>query len=158
MSYSQYQNFSYWRTVMHLNTAFQLFNLNFVSGKKHWRLLYVLRNERAISKHYKTGSFNSVMYSTLSLLVSNHIGILKQLGGEESACQRRRHRFDPWVWKIPWGGKRQPTPVFLLGKSHGQRSLASYTPCGRKQPDMMSDSAHTHKYLYVLFINLNQKS
>ena len=122
MSYSQYQNFSYWRTVMHLNTAFQLFNLNFFSGKNHWRLLYVLRNERAISKHYKTGSFNSVMYSTLSLLVSNHIGILKQLSGEESACQRRRHRFDPWVWKIPWGGKRQPTPVFLLGKSHGQRA------------------------------------
>ena len=62
---------------MHLNTAFWLFNLNLVSGKNHWRLMYVLRNERAISKHYKPGSFNSVMCSTLSLLVNNHIGILR---------------------------------------------------------------------------------
>ena len=32
--------------------------------------------------------------------------------------------FDPWVRKIPWRRKWQPTPVFLPGKSHGQRSLA----------------------------------
>ena len=32
-------------------------------------------------------------------------------------------RFDPWVGKIPWRKKWQPTPVFLPGKSHGQRSL-----------------------------------
>ena len=31
--------------------------------------------------------------------------------------------FDPWVWKTPWRRKWQPTPVFLSGKSHGQRSL-----------------------------------
>ena len=31
--------------------------------------------------------------------------------------------FDLWVRKIPWRRKRQPTPVFLPGKSHGQRSL-----------------------------------
>jgi len=35
------------------------------------------------------------------------------------------HRFNPWVSKIPWRRKWQPTPIFLLGKSHGQRSLAS---------------------------------
>ena len=36
--------------------------------------------------------------------------------GKESACQCRRHKrdwFDPWVWKIPWRRKWQPTPVFL---------------------------------------------
>ena len=43
--------------------------------------------------------------------------------GKESACQCRRHRFDPWVRKIPWRRKWQPTPVFLSGKSHAQRSL-----------------------------------
>ena len=45
---------------------------------------------------------------------------------KESACQRRRHkrgRFNPLVGKIPWRRKWQPTPVFLLGESHGQRSL-----------------------------------
>ena len=36
--------------------------------------------------------------------------------------------FDPWVGKIPWSRKWQPTPVFLPGKFHGRRSLASYSP------------------------------
>ena len=53
--------------------------------------------------------------------------------GKESACQNRRHRFNTWVGKIPWRRKRQPTPVFLPEKSRGQRSLASYSPWGRKQ-------------------------
>ena len=36
--------------------------------------------------------------------------------------------FDPWVGKIPWRRAWQPTPVFLPGESHGQRSLAGYSP------------------------------
>ena len=36
--------------------------------------------------------------------------------------------FSPWVRKISWRRKWQPTPVFLPGKSHGQRSLAGYSP------------------------------
>ena len=50
--------------------------------------------------------------------------------GKEPTCQCRRHkklRFDPWVEKILWRREWQPTPVFLPGKSHGQRSLAGYT-------------------------------
>ena len=42
---------------------------------------------------------------------------------------------DPWVRKIPWRRKWQPTPVFLPGEFHGQRSLASYSPWGHKQWD-----------------------
>ena len=38
--------------------------------------------------------------------------------------------------KIPWRRVRQPTPVFLPGDSHGQRSLAGYSPQGRKGLDM----------------------
>ena len=37
-------------------------------------------------------------------------------------------RLDPWVGKIPWRRKWQPTPVFFPGESHGQRSLAGYSP------------------------------
>ena len=53
-----------------------------------------------------------------------------------SACQcrrLRRHRFDPWIKKIPWRRKWQPT-VFLAekSKSHGQRRLAGYSRWGRK--------------------------
>ena len=50
------------------------------------------------------------------------------LSSKESACQCRRHRFDPWVGKIPWRRKWQPTPVCLPRKFHGQWSLTCYSP------------------------------
>ena len=56
-------------------------------------------------------------------------------GGKEPACQCRRHNrlgFDPWVGKIPWRRAWQPTPVLFPGESHGQRSLASYSPWGHE--------------------------
>ena len=59
-----------------------------------------------------------------------------------SAYQCRRWRkcwFDPWVGKIPGRRKGQLTPVFLLGKSHGQRSLVGYGPCGLKELDTTED-------------------
>ena len=43
--------------------------------------------------------------------------------------------FDPWVGRIPWRREWQPTPVFLLGESHGQRNLEGYSPWGRKESD-----------------------
>ena len=58
--------------------------------------------------------------------------------GQESTCQCRRCQrceFNPWVRKIPWRRKWQPTPVFLHEKSHGQRSLVGYSPWGRKELD-----------------------
>ena len=44
--------------------------------------------------------------------------------------------FDPWVGKIPWRRKGQPTLVLLSGKSHRQRSLAGYSPWSHKELDM----------------------
>ena len=38
--------------------------------------------------------------------------------------ENTRHRFNPRVGKILWRRKWQPTPLFLPGKSHGQRSMA----------------------------------
>ena len=49
--------------------------------------------------------------------------------GKEPACQCRRCNrlgFEPWVRKVPWRRAWQRTPVFLLGESHGQRSLEGY--------------------------------
>ena len=43
--------------------------------------------------------------------------------------------FDPWVGKILWGRKCQPTPVLVPGKSHGQRSVVGYSPRGHKELD-----------------------
>ena len=52
-------------------------------------------------------------------------------GGSMVNClQYRRLEFDPWVGKIPWRRKWQPTPVFLPGKFHGQRSLVGYSLWG----------------------------
>ena len=58
---------------------------------------------------------------------------------KKSTCQCRRckrHRFDPWVGKIPRSRKWQPPPLGLLGKFHGQRSLAGYSPWGHKESYM----------------------
>ena len=55
---------------------------------------------------------------------------------KESACQCRRCRFDTWVGNIPRRRKWQPIPVFLPGKSHGQKSLVGYSLWSRKQLDM----------------------
>ena len=45
--------------------------------------------------------------------------------------------FNPWVGKIPWSRAWQPTPVFFSGESHGQRSLAGYSPWGHKESNMI---------------------
>ena len=68
------------------------------------------------------------------------------LRGKESACQCRRHHSDPWTRKIPWRRKWQPTPVFLPGKSYGQRSLASYSPWDCKDLDTAEQLNHTHTH------------
>ena len=47
--------------------------------------------------------------------------------------QCRRWGFDPWVGKIPLRRAWQPTPVFLPGESHGQRSLVGYSPLGSQR-------------------------
>ena len=46
---------------------------------------------------------------------------------ERIHLQCRKHGFSAWVRKIPWRRKWLPITIFLLGKSHGQRSLASYS-------------------------------
>ena len=63
-------------------------------------------------------------------------GLPRWLSGKESACQCRRCKrrgFHPWVRKIPWSRRWQPTPVFLPGKFHGERSLEGYSPRGHKR-------------------------
>ena len=54
-------------------------------------------------------------------------GLPRWLSGKEPPCQCRKLVLDPWVGKIAWRRKWQPTPV-CPGKSHGQRSLAGCRP------------------------------
>ena len=61
-------------------------------------------------------------------MVSVGVFQVAQWEGIHLQCRRhRRHGFDPWVRKIPWRRVWEPTPVFLPGESHGQRSLVGYT-------------------------------
>jgi len=67
----------------------------------------------------------------------------------------RRPGFHLWVETILWRRKRQPTPVFLPGKSHGQWSLAGYSPWGRKELDR-TEQLHllTTSYSYFVFVHV----
>ena len=73
-------------------------------------------------------------------VVNTVCGLPWWFSGKESTCQCKRCGFTPWVWKIPWRRKWQPTPVYLPGESHGQRNLAGYSPQGvtRAGHDLMT--------------------
>ena len=65
------------------------------------------------------------------------------------AC--RSSGFDPWVRKIPWRRKGLPTPVFLPGEFHGQRSLVGYSPqvCkGLDTVELLSSRAYIYSLSY----------
>ena len=57
------------------------------------------------------------------------------ISSEEPTCQCRRRGFDPWVRKVLWRRKWQPTLIFLPGESHGQRSRAGYRTWSCKELD-----------------------
>ena len=58
-----------------------------------------------------------------------------------------------------WRRKRQPTPVFLSGKSHGQRSLAGYSPWGHKESDMNEHAClHTHTHTHITILSCSVTS
>ena len=68
--------------------------------------------------------------------------------GKESAYKAGDPGFDPW--RREW----LPTPIFLPGEFHGQRSLAGYTPWGHRESDMtkrltLSLYTHTHTHTHT---------
>ena len=64
------------------------------------------------------------------------------LNGKESACQLRGCGLDPQIGKILWRRKQQPTPLFLPGKLHGQKSPVVYSPWDCRKLDT---TEHTHR-------------
>ena len=115
------------------------------------KLLYMMKN-------ISTGWYRSFIFLCYKLLIilqewlqrsdlcSNNLWIDLQcheglkafpMAQQKGLClqcrRRRRHGFNPRVRKIPWKRKWQPTPVFLLGKSHGQMSLAGCSSWGHKE-------------------------
>ena len=81
----------------------------------------------------------NIKFATFATIISFGWGFPSGSDGKESACiagATRDTGQDPWVGKIPWRKAWQPNPVFLPGKSHGQRSLAGYSPWGHKELHM----------------------
>ena len=83
------------------------------------------RRECRVGSKYST----TLMFGWRLLQWLNEQRICLQCG------RHRRHEFNPWVRKIPWRRAWQPTSVFLPEKSHGQRSLAGYSPKVSKELD-----------------------
>ena len=79
-----------------------------------------------------SGSLSHLLH-TVTRLAECSQSLPVWLSGKESTCPCRRRELDPWYGKIPCRRKRQPTPVFVPGKSHGQRNLVGYGPWGHKR-------------------------
>ena len=95
-------------------------------------LLAVQETLKSLLQHHSSNTWTSGFWS---IVILYYIGFIFpkpgfklcsiNASGKESSYQCRRHkrcRFHPWIGKISWS--RKPSPVFLPGKSHGQRSLA----------------------------------
>ena len=112
-------------------------------GGAWWAAVYGVAQSRTRLKRLSSSS---------SSVVLNIHGLPRWLSGEESTCQCRTLGFIPWVGKMPWSRKWQPTPVFLPGKFHGQRSLVGYNPWGCPESDMtvqLSAQGFLHQQQWV---------
>ena len=80
--------------------------------------------------------------------------------GTVKNLQCRPPRFDPWVPKIPWRREWQPTPVFLPGGFHGQRSLVGCSPwgCTRVGHDFTISAQHTQTHTHYIYMCCNAYS
>ena len=98
-------------------------------------------------------STETTNYANSFLWANTLVGLLRWLSGKESACQYRRHRrgrFNPWVRKIPWSRKQQPTPVLLPEKFHGQRSLVGcILRRGAGSQRVRHDWATEHTHIHI---------
>ena len=77
--------------------------------------------------------------------------------GKEPSCQCRRCkrcRFNPWVGKISWRREWLPTPVFLPGEFHGERSLAGYCPRDQKDWDTTEQLTPSFFFIFIYTINV----
>ena len=93
--------------------------VNAVTRSDHGIMIQLHSNQNLLNVHYP----DLILFLT-SLGSSN---------GKESAFNARDLGLIPRFGKIPWKKEWQPTPVFLLGEFHGQKSLSGYSPWGQKR-------------------------
>ena len=85
-----------------------------------------------------------------------HMKWVSQYGASQAAQQEgiplqcRRPGFNPWVENIPWRREWLPTPVFLSGEFHGQRSLVGYNPQGHTEAHMTEETDLAYTQISIL--------
>ena len=85
-----------------------------------------------LNSYHSMGTLNLPGVSQVALVVNN---LPANAGDVRDTCG-----LDPWVRKMLWRRTWQPTPVFLPGESHGERSLAGYIPWGHKELDTATNT------------------
>ena len=101
-----------------------LVSLIYVVSKESWGKFFITAFGRALPPPYNVGS---------SVYIHTH------------THTRAHTHTHPHPWKRKW----QPSPVFLPGEFHGQRSLVGYSPWDYKEPDMTEWLTHTYVCMYI---------
>ena len=115
--------------IISLDLCFYLLSVDNISPPEIVKI-YHTDHKVWVHRCSNTDSYYSVvMIIKVGIVI---IGLSWWLTGKESACQSWRHSFDPWFVKIPLE-KETGNPLQDSGKSHEQRSLAGYSPWGRKR-------------------------
>ena len=98
-------------------------------------------------KEFCAGEIKGLSRGTFTLYSAHMASPVAQMVKNYLQCGRPG--FDPWVWKIRWRRKQQPTLVFLPGKPHGESRLVGYNPWGHKELDRTEQLTQC-LYMYVL--------
>ena len=101
-------------------------------------------SEEEISKPWCICTHVFIQQAFIYLCFVQMAPVVKNLPAK--ARRLKRHGFDPWVGKIPWRKTWQPTPVFLPGKSLGQKSLVGCSSWDHKSWPQLNDYHHHHHH------------
>ena len=125
---------------------------NLTSGKLH-QSGYILGEEFGKEVYECKAVLPTEIYDKIHMT-----GVSLVSSSKESTCQYRKQEFHPWVGKITWRRKWQPTPVLLPRKFHQQRSLWDIMGLQRVGHDLETKQQQIHmiKILHYLCIEPNK--
>ena len=156
MHFIIFQSFPRMRSVADCLSSHSTLNVSIPDCNYYLSISDLFRGLQALGKPgpiYLCRELISVTYPTWSASeVGNHqwfTGLPWRLRQWKIWLQCGRPRFNPWVSKISWRLEWLPTPVFLPGESHGQRSLVGCSPWGHKESDMTEWLTHTHTHTHT---------
>ena len=127
-------------------------SLGITESNSKLTICYIIYNYKKITQNYKRIIKNLVICHFISVISKKNTkvvcvcvcflyvcvmwGFPAGSDSKESACNEcRRSGFNSWFGKISWRREWLPIQVFLPGEFCGERSMADYSPRGRKESD-----------------------